>query len=658
MSALFRKTQNNISYNTYMERVNIPPIEGNVREITRFPEDVTEKDLWVQFKRWGDVREVFISKKRNKGGRRYGFVRFSGVTDVHRLERQLDNLIVGGLKLYVNVPKYERGKGRDAVRRPEPKTQTEGDHQGKTTPYQNHSRYREPQMSYAKALLTNPTTSTPRRYTENASPRSEGSQSSVHLEIPTGTKQWYVEAWMGRIKKLANLETAEDDIAWELGTDVVPKYLGDDLFLLLGLSDNRAEEVVEEEARHGTTPFHTLEKWNPKLRAGHRLTSVLCWGIPLNAWETANIRKIVAPIGEFMEVDDDADEMRRLDRARVLIRTSWKPILQHTVNLHIAGELHKVHIVEETGLINGRCSCKLRSICGSSDAIASDDSVIASPRSDAIEVLDSTLTPRDIDGNTTARGTNTDNRENPLLPSGTPHDDDPADKTPARWTICKNSKADRPIPREGNEKPTGRLLTSKMETTFANEETPSTHFKPRDESNGDQNAARSSRDTEIVDPMHGQGTQNEWGVGNLQMASSKATRVPLAADRGQTIDYKETMPTLVTESKKEACDISDAICGPLLVGLNNPILVEPDTQQNINSAANKPETLGTRKVYLRNKGCRKQKALISVNVCQTDESPETNNLKQTTVDIATNSLSNKGAESPSNKAMKSTACQF
>ena len=50
------------------ERVNIPPIEGNVREITRFPEDVTEKDLWVQFKRWGDVREVFISKKRNKGG--------------------------------------------------------------------------------------------------------------------------------------------------------------------------------------------------------------------------------------------------------------------------------------------------------------------------------------------------------------------------------------------------------------------------------------------------------------------------------------------------------------------------------------------------------------------------------------------------------------
>lgn len=45
---------------------------------TRFPEDVNEKDLWYQFKRWGDVREIFICKQRNKSGRRYGFVRFKG----------------------------------------------------------------------------------------------------------------------------------------------------------------------------------------------------------------------------------------------------------------------------------------------------------------------------------------------------------------------------------------------------------------------------------------------------------------------------------------------------------------------------------------------------------------------------------------------------
>ena len=73
------------------------------------------------------MREIFISKHRNKGGRRYGFVRFKGVSDKRRLERQLDNIIVGGLKLYVNVPKYGRGKERYEESRVKPRTQVDDD---------------------------------------------------------------------------------------------------------------------------------------------------------------------------------------------------------------------------------------------------------------------------------------------------------------------------------------------------------------------------------------------------------------------------------------------------------------------------------------------------------------------------------------------------
>ena len=49
-----------------------------------------EKDLWFEFKKWGDVREIFIAKNRNGSGRRYGFVPFKGVEDVRKLERQLE----------------------------------------------------------------------------------------------------------------------------------------------------------------------------------------------------------------------------------------------------------------------------------------------------------------------------------------------------------------------------------------------------------------------------------------------------------------------------------------------------------------------------------------------------------------------------------------
>ncbi|KAH1198267.1 Sterol 3-beta-glucosyltransferase UGT80A2 [Glycine max] len=77
----------------------------------RFPTWVKEKDLWQIFHRWGKVWEVFIPKNKNKEGHRYGFVRFKEVEDETWLERQLDNnIFFGKTKMFVNRPKFERGK--------------------------------------------------------------------------------------------------------------------------------------------------------------------------------------------------------------------------------------------------------------------------------------------------------------------------------------------------------------------------------------------------------------------------------------------------------------------------------------------------------------------------------------------------------------------
>uniref|UniRef100_K7N556 RRM domain-containing protein n=1 Tax=Glycine max TaxID=3847 RepID=K7N556_SOYBN len=176
---------------------------------TRFSEDVTEKDLWYHFKKWGDVRETFISKQKNKNGRRYGFARFKGVKDVHKLERQLDQIVIGGQKLYVNIPKMGE-------------------------------RWRE-RMNDA------------------------------------GGSGWR------RV-----------------------------LVLLLGEMES-------------------------SLRTGHRLAWVQCWGISLLAWETTYIQKILAAIGDMVEVDDDVDKVRKVDRAKVLIRTPWSPTIQHTISVYIGG---------------------------------------------------------------------------------------------------------------------------------------------------------------------------------------------------------------------------------------------------------------------------------------------------------------------------------
>jgi len=62
------------------------------------------------FQKWARVKEVFISRHLNRWGRRFGFVRFFPVPNEVRLEKQLDQIYMGSLKLYVNLPKYRRTK--------------------------------------------------------------------------------------------------------------------------------------------------------------------------------------------------------------------------------------------------------------------------------------------------------------------------------------------------------------------------------------------------------------------------------------------------------------------------------------------------------------------------------------------------------------------
>ena len=82
---------------------------------TRFGEDITEKELWHHFKKWGDVKEIFIPNRRHYSGRRYGFVRFKGARGIPYLARQLDRIVIGGMKLYVNIPKHGREMPRKVV---------------------------------------------------------------------------------------------------------------------------------------------------------------------------------------------------------------------------------------------------------------------------------------------------------------------------------------------------------------------------------------------------------------------------------------------------------------------------------------------------------------------------------------------------------------
>jgi len=60
------------------------------------------------FQKWARVKKVFISRKLNKWGRKFGFLIFFDVRNVGSMERELDQIYIGNMKLFVNIPKYRR----------------------------------------------------------------------------------------------------------------------------------------------------------------------------------------------------------------------------------------------------------------------------------------------------------------------------------------------------------------------------------------------------------------------------------------------------------------------------------------------------------------------------------------------------------------------
>ncbi|KAH1256261.1 hypothetical protein GmHk_03G006451 [Glycine max] len=141
--------------------------------------------------------------------------------------------------------------------------------------------------SYARAVMSGNKIIGRRPNLMRVTPVGTSSYSSMHLNIPTEKWTWLNNSWVERLKNLAMFDR------WNGREDIKPKYLGDDMVLLVGLTNDRAVQL----------------------------------GIPPHAWDLEYIKQIVLATEEVVIVDDDVDEFQRMDMVRVLIKTSWKPLI-------------------------------------------------------------------------------------------------------------------------------------------------------------------------------------------------------------------------------------------------------------------------------------------------------------------------------------------
>lgn len=269
-----------------------------------------DSDFRKIFAHYGSVGDVFISKRRDKLGKRYGFVRFRNVKDSRCLERQLDNILIRNTKINVNLSKYSGFEGK----KESPKI------------YQ----------SYAAVLKQNPNPEP--RNPNVARERREIARSSHRRPLKAnGLSRWadwemsenYGDKWNGLaysakqedMESLNKCYVAEvhnpnevfllqEKLFMEGLYSLKVSPMGGNLVLLAAGDEEEIPDLMKDAGDCLNTWFSSIRPWQPRYVNLERIFWIKCQGIPPHAWNPEYFEEIAKQYGRFLMVDDSTSGRR------------------------------------------------------------------------------------------------------------------------------------------------------------------------------------------------------------------------------------------------------------------------------------------------------------------------------------------------------------
>ncbi|GKV10561.1 hypothetical protein SLEP1_g21905 [Rubroshorea leprosula] len=335
---------------------------------TNFPEEWNYEDLWRLFSKYGRIYSIYSPERRDRFGRRFGFVRFLEVKDKKELERQLDQIWIGHTKLRANIPRFKE-EDRNGKKESKPKIgmQNHPDSRPVNNQIQGESGRRwgsrmvVPHRSYADVL----------RGSRNTKPMAEhrGNSRTKHSEKPNRRK-WQKknndQEWTG-----FEFNVKEEDYSWLQGcyvgqahsVEIVPciqerfymegyfacklKAMGGKLVLLESEDKDELKDLVENASDWLGQWFKEIKPWSPCMVANERFVWIKCTGVPLHSWGPTFFSTLSCIWGKFITLDESTSKKKRFDIARFLICTPVMDSISKKLKVKINGTVYNIRVAEE-----------------------------------------------------------------------------------------------------------------------------------------------------------------------------------------------------------------------------------------------------------------------------------------------------------------------
>ncbi|GAU48536.1 hypothetical protein TSUD_282880 [Trifolium subterraneum] len=275
---------------------------------SEFPDSFNAKAMLNIFQYYGDIVEVVIPAKRDKGGRRFGFARFDQVRDVRRFGIELDNIIIGRDKIFVNPPRFHRDT-------------------------RNRRHFRQEEVGNIKGNNS---------MVENRFLRND--EFKTEKEVVQSLRR----AFVGVVVHPGMTYRIQDEFHMQgyFGVKITP--LGANLALLQDQEEGEIQALMEEARGWLDQWFKEIRPWTPGEVDNDRLVWLRVYGIPVHAWNDNFFTLISQQFGIFLNADDTTSKNLTMDVARILIRTSSLKAVDEFLNVKVNGELFQIRIIEDS----------------------------------------------------------------------------------------------------------------------------------------------------------------------------------------------------------------------------------------------------------------------------------------------------------------------
>ncbi|GKV44390.1 hypothetical protein SLEP1_g51580 [Rubroshorea leprosula] len=341
-------------------------VPGKAFFFYNFPETCCAKDLWYHFQRYGRMVDVYVPGRRDKWGKRYGFVRMTGVQSEQEMVRKLNDIWIGSYKVRVKVVEARRrqiSRVRRALRVLEERKQEH-----------RMDRLVQPGHSYVQAVVRShpqirETPSSAGALQEKVGQSVENE--AVESPVKNAVRHGMVENISGQSKEKAiEFAPMKEETKWLEGSMVaevksvslisnIQARLDVDggAITLLPLEGKRVlltEQVARclaDYTQHNKDLidlwFDSVQPWTLASPASCRLVWLRISRIPLNAWCDRCFQMLGELMGEVVWIHEDTSNKIILGDGRVLILCSEKGKIIRIVNLKVENQVYEVGLIEE-----------------------------------------------------------------------------------------------------------------------------------------------------------------------------------------------------------------------------------------------------------------------------------------------------------------------